>query len=173
MERDNRNENVETLSSLRARADRGVSRHQRRIERLTGHLGHPRSPCLIVALAAGWIGFNLVAPHLGVVPFDPPPFNWLQGLVGLGALLMTSIILITQNRRTTHAEQSARLDLQVNLLAEHKAAKLIALLEELRRDLPIVRDRVDRVAEAMKEPIDAHAVLSALEGAKDSRVSKV
>jgi uncharacterized membrane protein len=76
---------------------------------------------------------------------------------------MSTMILITQNRQTTHAEQRAQLDLQVNLLAEQKVAKLVALLEELRRDMPSVRDRVDQVAEGMKEPVDPHAVLSALE----------
>jgi uncharacterized membrane protein len=122
---------------------------------------------VIVAFVAAWTGFNLLAPHLGMRPFDPPPFVWLQGLVGLGALLMGTIILVTQNRQTKHAEQRAQLDLQVNLLGEQKAAKLIALLEELRRDIPTVPNRVDRVAEAMEAPVDPHAVLSALEDSKD------
>jgi len=162
------NENVETLASLRARADQDVSRHQRRIERLTAQLGQPRSFYVIVGGVAAWTGFNLLAPRLGMRPLDPAPFVWLQGLVGLGALLMATIILITQNRQTRHADQRSQLDLQVNLLAEQKAAKLIALLEELRRDLPTVRDRVDEVADAMEEPVDPHAVLSALEDLKDA-----
>ena len=164
---DNPNENVETLASLRARAEQEVSLHQRRIERLTAQLGQPRSFYLIVAVAAAWVAFNLLAPHVALRPFDPPPFVWLQGLVGLGALLMTTIILITQNRQTRHAELRSQLELQVNLLSEQKAAKIIALLEELRRDLPTVRNRVDKVAEAMEEPVDPHAVLSALEDAND------
>jgi uncharacterized membrane protein len=164
---DNRHENVETLASLRARAEQQVSRHQRRIESLTAQLGQPRSFYVIVVGVVAWSGFNLLAPRLGLRAFDPPPFVWLQGVVGLGALLMATIILITQNRQTKHAEQRSQLDLQVNLLAEQKAAKLIALIEELRRDLPTVRDRVDKVADAMEAPVDPHAVLSALEDLKD------
>jgi len=164
---DDLNENVETLASLRARAEQEVSRHQRRIERLTAQLGQPRSFYVILSSVAAWSGFNLLAPRLGLRAFDPPPFVWLQGVVGLGALLMATIILITQNRQTKHADQRSQLDLQVNLLAEQKAAKVIALLEELRRDLPTVRDRVDRVADAMEAPVDPHAVLSALEDLKD------
>jgi uncharacterized membrane protein len=154
----NPNENVETLASLRARAEQDVSEHQRRIERLTAGLGQPRSFYVILAVVAVWC-------HLH--PVDPPPFVWLQGVVGLGALLMGTVILITQNRQTRHAEQRAQLDLQVNLLAEQKVAKLISLVEELRRDLPSVRDRVDKAAEAMEEPVDPHAVLSALEDMKE------
>jgi uncharacterized membrane protein len=155
---------VETMASLRARADEAATWHQRRIEGLTAELGQPRSFYVIVTLVAAWAGFNLLARQLGVRPLDPPPFQWLQGAVGLGALLMTVVILITQNRRSLHAEQRAQLDLQVNLLAEQKVAKLIALLEELRRDMPIVRDRVDAIADAMEEPVDARAVLNALRG---------
>src|SRR5262249_15009922 len=93
----------------------------------------------------------------------PPPFFWLQGTVALSALLMTTIVVTTQSRQTRHAEQRAQLELQVSLLAEAKVAKLIALVEELRRDLPSVPNRVDPVADAMTENVDPHKVMSALE----------
>lgn len=157
------NQNVEPVASLRQRAERGVSVHQRRIERATAQIGRPRSLYWILAIAIAWVGFNLAAPRFGGRAFDPLPFPFLQGLIGLSALLMTTTILITQNRQTASAEQRAQLELQINLLAEQKIAKLIALIEELRRDMPTVRDRVDQVAETMKAPVDPHAVLSALE----------
>lgn len=157
------NENVDAVASLIARAEKGVSHHQRRIERLTALLGRPRAVYLILAFAATWIATNVVMARFGVRPWDPPPFFWMQGTVGLGSLLMTITILTTQNRQNRDAGDRGQLDLQINLLAEQKVAKLIALLEELRRDLPSVRDRVDEMAEVMKEPVDPHAVLSALE----------
>jgi uncharacterized membrane protein len=73
------------------------------------------------------------------------------------------MVLATQNRQRRSAEERARLDLQVNLLAEQKVAKLIALIEELRRDMPNVKNRRDRVAEAMTQAVDPHAVTTALE----------
>jgi uncharacterized membrane protein len=51
----------------------------------------------------------------------------------------------------------------VNLLAEQKTAKLIALLEELRRDLPNVHNRHDPQAAAMEHATDPQAILNALE----------
>ena len=81
---------------------------------------------------------------------------------------MTTLVLITANRQTRNAEERSHLDLQVNLLAEHKVAKLIALVEELRRDLPMVRDRIDHEANAMQEAVDPHAMLEALERATES-----
>ena len=60
----------------------------------------------------------------------------------------------------------------MNLLAEQKVTKIIALLEELRRDLPMVSDRVDPVAVAMQEGIDPQAMMSVLETAIEGLTSE-
>jgi hypothetical protein len=54
------------------------------------------------------------------------------------------------------AQQRAHLDLQVNLIAKEKVAKLIALVEELRRDLPSVKVRKGTLADAMTDRVDVH-----------------
>jgi uncharacterized membrane protein len=155
--------NIEAIRMLHIRADENLSRYHRPIETLSALLGRPTFCYGIVLVVTLWVLCNIVSPRLGVAPFDPPPFVWLQGLVGLGALLTTIVVLITQTRQGKLAEQRAQLDLQVNLLAEQKTAKLIALLEELRRDLPAVRNRHDAEATAMEQSTDPHAILAALE----------
>jgi uncharacterized membrane protein len=156
-------QDIESVASIRARAEQRLDRHQRMIEVLTAALGRPRTVYVALSIVAGWVAFNVVAPKLfGWQSIDPPPFFWLQGMVALSALLMTTLVLITENRQTRHAEERSHLDLQVNLLAEHKVAKLIALVEELRRDLPMVRNRIDQEADAMQEAVDPHAMLEAL-----------
>jgi uncharacterized membrane protein len=94
--------------------------------------------------------------------FDPAPFAWLQGIVGLCALLTATGVLSTQNKMAKLAEQRANLDLKVTLLTEQKTAKLIDLLEELRRDLPNVKDRDDPNAESLQQSMNPHRVLEAL-----------
>ena len=150
---------IQTVASLRSRAQRRVSRHQRAAELLTATLGRPRTIYAILLLVAAWTALNIALPQAP----DPPPFFWLQGAVGLAAMLTATLILITQNRQAKEAEQRSQLDLQVNLVAEQKITKVIELLEELRRDLPSVRNRVDSKADAMTEAVDATAVLVALE----------
>ena len=155
--------NAKAIAAVRARAEGRVDRHQRFIELLTASLGRPLSLYLVVVAAGAWIALNLVMRAQGRTPLDPPPFFWLQGCVTLGALLTALMVLTTQNRQTRHAEERAHLDLQVNLAAEQKTAKLIALVEELRRDLPNVPNRADPMAEAMTRAVDPRAALSALE----------
>ncbi len=156
-------EDVATLTSLRARELQGLSPHQRRIERLTGLIARPRSLYLTLLAVVAWVVGNSVVARTGTPVPDPPPYPGLQGAIGLASLMVTTLILITQSRQSRDMEQRAHLDLQVNLLAEQKVAKLISLVEELRRDLPMVLDREDPVAEKMQQPVDPHAVVSALE----------
>jgi uncharacterized membrane protein len=156
-------QNVENIGVLVSRAERDITRHQRVVERFTRLIGRPRTLYIVAFVVIAWAAFNLEAPRLGLARLDEPPFFWLQGVVSLGALLTTIMVLTSQNRQLQVAQQRAHLDLQVNLLAEQKVAKVIALLEELRRDLPNVVNRRDSVAEKMQEPVDPAAMASAIE----------
>lgn len=155
-------ENIQAIIALHAEEERSLPLAQRAIERMTTWIGRPRilfalAPALII-----WAAYNSFAHSLGGPTFDPPPFFMLQGIVGVYAALMTTIILITQNRQGGYAQRNAHLDLQVNILAEQRTAKIVALLEELRRDLPNVRNRVDPVADALQHALHPHDISSAL-----------
>ncbi len=156
-------ENIDAIVSLRAQEERSLSTEQRVIEELTGFIGQPRSLYALFLGAFIWGAYNAFASRFGVPVFDAPPFFLLQGIVGFYAAVMTTMILVTQHRQRGEEQRNAHLDLQVNLLAEQRTAKIVALLEELRRDLPNVRDRVDPVAEALQEAVPPHAVISAID----------
>jgi uncharacterized membrane protein len=53
--------------------------------------------------------------------------------------------------------------LQLNLITEQKIAKLISLVEELRTDLPNVKNRADLEAEIMQHSVDPQAILEVLQ----------
>ena len=156
-------QNIDAVVALHAVAEAQVDTHQRTVESLTAWLGRPQFFYGILVGVSLWMIANSVAPALHLSRLDDPPFAWLQGAVGLGALLMTSVILITQNRQGKLAERREQLDLQMSLLTEQRTAKIIDLLEELRRDLPSVHNRVDAEAEALTKTIDPHEVLAAFE----------
>jgi uncharacterized membrane protein len=62
---------------------------------------------------------------------------------------MTLLILTTENRLAGSADERSRLALQVGIAAEQKVAKIIASIEEQRRDDPNLTHRDDTEAEAM------------------------
>ena len=160
---DHVNESIEAVAGIHGQAERSVPVHQRRIELLTGALGRPKFLYATIVFVAGWIGENLALPLLGNPAFDPAPFHYLHLVLTFGALLMATVVLSTQERQIRVTEKRSHLDLQINLLSERKIAKVIALLEELRRDLPNVRNRPDSEARAMAKRTDPLLVSEALE----------
>ena len=159
---DHIDQNIENVVALRRQDWQQTSPSQRRVERISRVVGRPAYLVAILLFVILWISVNLAARNLGRWTFDPQPFPILQGLLTLVALLTTTIVLIAQNRQTKLEQQHDHLDLQVNLLTEQKVSKLILLIEELRRDLPMVKDRHDPQAMAMQEAADTTQVLSAI-----------
>jgi uncharacterized membrane protein len=161
--RDQTSQNIETVLEFYTREEQKISHSQRILERISNLVGQPFFLGFILVFVALWIIANTVLRRLGMAEFDPAPFSWLQGIVGLGALLTATVVLIKQNRLAKLAEQRAHLDLKVTLLTEQKAAKLIDLMEELRRDLPNVSNRHDPEAAALQQSMKPDLVLAALD----------
>jgi uncharacterized membrane protein len=155
--------NIDSVLEVRRREEDRLSPGQRHIERISRIIGQPLYLVGLFGFAALWIGFNVFAARFGHQAFDPTPFPLLDGILSLAALASTTVILIAQNRQTRIEQQHAHISLQVNLLTEQKVAKVIDLLEELRRDLPMVKNRYDPQAETLAEKTDALQVLSAIE----------
>lgn len=161
-------QNIETIASFYSHDEKSISTSQRILETVSDSVGRPLYLGSIVLLVALWILANVVAHKMGYAEIDPAPFFWLQGLVSLGALLTTTVLLVKQNRLAKLEERRAHLELQVNLLTEQKSTKLIELMEELRRDLPMVRHRDDPVAAALQLPTDAGQVLAELDERREA-----
>ncbi len=160
---DHLSQNISAVKALHIRAEQDVNDHQRAVETVTAFFGRPAFLYSILLVVALWVCPNVLPRRFGIPHFDPPPFDWLERTITLSSLLMTTGVLIKQNRQEKLTTRRAHLSLQMNLLAEQKTAKLIALVEELRRDLPSVRDRHDPEAEVMKQSTDPHVVMNALE----------
>ena len=156
-------QNIESIVSLQRREWETVSLSQRRVERLSRFIGRPVYLVALLMVVAAWVVYNSTAPAWGLRSFDALPFEMLNGILSLIALITTTIVLIAQNRQAKLEQQHTHLALQVNLLTEQKVTKLIHLIEELRRDLPMVKDRHDAQAAALQERADTAQVASAIE----------
>ena len=153
---------IQTIFNLHMHNERKMSYHQRFLERLTSQLGQPRYFYLMIFFVASWIIINALGIRITWLGLDRGPFPWLQCILGLNAFFITVVVLGTQQQQGKLDEHWRHLDLEVNLLMEHKVSKVIALLEELRHDLPNVPNRLDPQAEAMAESIDPQTVFQAL-----------
>lgn len=158
---------VQAVARFHASHEADASPLERLIERATKRAGSPAFIALLTALVVGWAALNLSLMAFGRRPLDEPPFFWLQGVVALTALYMTVFILTTQRREDKLAGLRDQLTLELSILSEQKSAKIIELLEELRRDDPHILDRSDQDADALSTPADPEAVLGALKDTQD------
>jgi len=154
-------QNIESIVALQNREWETVGVAQRRVEAVGRWLGRPLYLVGLLAAIAVWVSINVIRDTRG--GWDPPPFELLDGVMTLISLITTTIVLIAQNRQTKLEKQHTHLELQVSLLTEQKVTKIINLIEELRRDLPMVRDRHDAHAEALQESADTAKVVAALQ----------
>ena len=112
-----------------------------------------------IAGTPGFIGFHLVwfalwiVANKGLMPglpvFDEYPYSVLHLLLVMEAVLLTSSVLIRQNRAAELAEQRSHLDLQVNLLAERESTKTLHILERMSKALGIEHQVMDDEARAL------------------------
>jgi len=165
-------QNITTIAELLRSFEERASGHQRAIEAIIRRVGRPKTLYGLVALVAAWMIYNVVARWMTWPLFDPPPFNLLCTILSVFSAAVTTMVLTAQLRLRGDSERRAHLELQVSLLAEQEATKVIQMLEELRRDLPNVRDRHDEMAEAFQEAIDPKSVISTLEETLERTVSE-
>ncbi len=156
-------QNIAAVHDFYTREELRRSASQRHAEAMSNFVGRPAFVFVIVVFVVTWISANYGLLALARLPFDEPPFIWLQGILGLAALLTTAFVLIRQNRIAKLSEQRNHLDLKMMMLIEQKTAKLIDLMEELRRDLPNVEDRLDSSAAGMQTAMSPERVLAALD----------
>jgi uncharacterized membrane protein len=60
-------------------------------------------------------------------PFDPYPFSFLGVIVAVEAVILSSFILMRQNRMMRHQEHRQHLNLQIDLLAEKEITKVLQM----------------------------------------------
>ena len=153
---------VYAINRLHGRHQRAAGVLQRIVEAVTAVVGTAPFAGVLVAVILSWIGLNLVMTIIGYKPFDPAPFNGLSAGAQTLALFLAVFILATQRREDVLIELRLQLMLELALLSEQRSAKAIALLEELRVDMPSVPNRSDPEADALAAPGNTDAMLEAL-----------
>lgn len=152
---------LETIAKLHVEHREAASGLQRTSEQITAFLGRPRFVVGLSVVFAAWLVAGWATLAFTGRPLDPS-FQVLQLVTSMAAVYMTAFVLITQRRDDVLAELREKLTLELAILSEQKIAKVIGLLEELRRDLPSAPNRGDPEADALSSPADAKAVAEAL-----------
>jgi uncharacterized membrane protein len=122
-------QNIDRLNSCEIAISGRRQRAEQLAEKVTRSFGTGWCVCLHV----GWFGTWILLNALPQVSFkwDTYPFPLLTLMVSLEAIFLSLFILISQNHDAWIAQSRARLDLQINLLAEQENTKMLQLLTQV------------------------------------------
>lgn len=158
-------ESVEAVASFHREHYRNASGVQRAIDAVTDRLGRPASDRPVChSLHLGGSG-GLARRRTG-----RSAVLRVAGVGGHGRGLARGVPDPGDPAARGSSGRPARsTTLELALLADKKSAKIIALLEELRRDEPSLAERADKESEDMAKPTDAAAVAACIEAKASER----
>jgi uncharacterized membrane protein len=170
--------NTEVISELQRKTLAAQTPHERAADRITLFSGSMVFVYLHVVWFGLWILLNTgVINFPPLTGFDPFPFGLLTLAVSLEAIFLSTFVLISQNRQARIAERRTELDLQVNLLAEQKASKVIEMLDRVIEQLNamnnsfyVPRDAEVAALEVSPAPED---VMKVIESSVEEETDKV
>lgn len=125
-----RRQTRQLVEAIEAKALKNRSWAVRLADDLTSFFGGVGFLILNLAVFLFWILANN-GNLPGVPVFDPFPFPLLTTAVSLEAIILTTIVLMSQNRSSLISSLREEMDMQVNLIAEREITKSLKLLKVL------------------------------------------
>ncbi len=158
-------ETIAAIAALHAEHYRQAGAVRRFVAKVTAMVAQPRVLGILSFIVLGWLALNIGLDAVHSPAPDPPPFAYLSVAASTIALYLTAMILIARRADDELATRRDQLTLELAILSDQKSAKIIALLEEFRRNDPNQGDHRDEFAEALAQPADPQAVLEAIKAA--------
>jgi len=138
-EKNSTENNIEEIVRLEEEAEKDRTPVERVSETIGRFVGTLSFVVVQLVFVVAWIALNLAAKD-----FDPYPFPFLGGLLAFEAVTLTAFVLIRQNRMSLRADRRNHLALQITLLSEQEATKIIQMLERMSRQLGMEHQVTDR-----------------------------
>ena len=128
-------EDIRSVSDMEA----SLEQHRSLVDRIADLIGGFSGSMAFVFLHLAWFGawFLLNTLPLGIRHFDPYPFILLAMVVSVEGVLLSTFVLMKQNRMQRRIDVRDKLDLQINLLSEKEVTKSLQMLRLICEKLEI------------------------------------
>ncbi len=129
--------NIRSVAAMQT----GLEEHRTVVDRIADVIGGFSGSMTFVFLHVVWfLAWFLI--NTGVIPgvkrFDPYPFILLAMIVSVEGVLLSTFVLMKQNRMQKRSDIRDQLDLQINLLSEKEITKTLQLLRAIADKLEVV-----------------------------------
>jgi uncharacterized membrane protein len=96
-------------------------------------------------------------------PFDPYPFQLLGVIVAVEAVILSSFILMRQNRMMRRGERRDHLNLQIDLLSEKEITKVLQMVRAICGHMGLQNIMADKEIRELSEPTSIESLSQTLE----------
>ena len=119
-------------------------------------------PLLHLIFLIGWLLVNR-GKIPTIRPFDPYPFSLLGVIVAVEAVILSSFILMRQNRMMRRGERRDHLNLQVDLLAEKEITKVLQMVRAICERMGLQNIMADREIRELSQNTSIESLSQTLE----------
>ena len=150
--------NITSLAQERAREAHDRKSQDKMADAITKFSGDMRFIYLHIIWFAVWILMN--TKFFGF-KFDPYPYQLLTMIVSLEAIILSTFVLISQNRLSAQTERRSELDMHIGLLTEHELTHALKMLDAIQDKLGIDNE-ADEELIALEADIEPKDVIEAI-----------
>ncbi len=150
--------NISALLARRRSEEEELGFQERLAGAITKFVGTISFVCIHVLALGAWIAINL--GWVGLPRFDPT-LGFFATFVSVEAIVLTTFVLIGQNRMAQIEARQADLSLQITLLAEHEITRLIHLVRAIAAQMNIAESQDPEIVE-LAQDLPAEHVLDTL-----------
>ena len=142
------NANIDSIASL----ERDYESHRTLTDRVADVIANFSGSMTFVYLHVLWFILwfliNTRVLHF-IKPFDPYPFILLAMIVSVEGVLLSTFVLMKQNRMQKKSDTRDHLNLQIDLLSEEEVTKSLQLLRAIARHLNVPEAASDPALDEM------------------------
>jgi uncharacterized membrane protein len=147
--------NIESVTQLIQNVAKESSRAHRLGEAVTRIAASGAFVIAQLLVVAAWIFINTGFVPL-ISPFDPYPFSLLGVVVSIEAAMLAAFVVMTQRRQSQQTEHWAHLNLQIGLLAEQEATKMLQMLRAISERLGVPTEHDAELREMAEKTVINH-----------------
>ena len=161
--------NIRSVAAMQT----ALEEHRTLVDRIADVIGGFSGSMTFVFLHMIWF-VTWFLLNTGIIPglkrFDPYPFILLAMIVSVEGVLLSTFVLMKQNRMQKRSDIRDQLDLQINLLSEKEITKTLQLLRAVADKLDVVPSPEDDTE--LKEMASVTSVDMLAERVQDDLVSE-
>jgi len=156
--------NVDTVIRLEREVRDRRTTGDRVIDNITAFCGSMPFVWVHVVWFSAWIALDILRHG---ATFDPYPYQLLTLIVSLEAIILSTFILISQNRDAKLNDRRNHLALQIALLSEQENTKVLKMLDRIAHKLDAA-DESDPTIEVLEESTRPEQLVAQIDKALDA-----